>query len=77
MHDTIREILTTEFGLDCTGLSNEDPLFSSERLDSLNSLRLLFALEDAFGVSISPMDVSIEDIDTIEGIAASITRLKA
>lgn len=74
--DTVRRILKDEFGLDTAGLSADDLLFSSGRLDSLNSLRLLMALESEFGISISPLDVALEDVDSVDRIASTITRLK-
>lgn len=72
----IRAILSTEFGLDTDGLAPTDALFSSGRLDSLSSLKLLMSLESIFGVAISPLDVSLEDVDSIEQIAATVIRLR-
>jgi len=72
----IRTLLETSFGLP----PETDPdaeLFSSQLLSSLNSVQLLLQLEQSFGVTVSPLDVSIEDIDSIEKIEATIQRLKA
>ena len=74
--ETVRRILKDHLGLDTADLSGDDLLFSSGRLDSLNSLRLLMALEEEFGISISPLDVSLEDVDSIDKITATIDRLK-
>lgn len=75
--ETIRRILKDHLGLDTADLSGDELLFSSGRLDSLNSLRLLLALEGEFGVSISPLDVSLEDVDSINKITGTIDRLKS
>ncbi len=72
----IRQILKAEFGLDAENLATDAPIFSSGLLDSLSSMKLLVALEAAFGIKISPLDVSLEDVDTIAQIDASVARLK-
>ncbi len=75
--DEIKDILKSEFGLDGGNLTLETPLFSSSLLDSLNSLKLLMALEARYGLSISPLDVSLDDLDTIESIAQTVDRLQS
>lgn len=73
----IRDVLETEFGLDTSDLHNDRALFSSGLLDSLNSLRLLLALSDKYDLSVSPLDVSLEDFDTIGQIVATVNRLRS
>ena len=73
----IRDVLETEFGLDTSDLNNDRALFSSGLLDSLNSLRLLLALSDKYDLSVSPLDVSLEDFDTIGQIVATVNRLRS
>ena len=75
--EQIRAVLGGEFGLDVDNLANEAPIFSSELLDSLSSLRLLMSLEKQFGLSISPLDVSLEEVDSIGKIVETVERLKA
>ncbi len=72
----IRRILGTEFGLDTEKLAGDTALFSRGLLDSLSSMKLLLALESAFGIKISPLDISLEDVDTIAEIEATVRRLK-
>ena len=72
----VREILGRDFGLD-GNLAADEKLFSSGKLDSLSSLNLLMSLEGEFGVKISPLDISIDDIDSIEQIAVTVDRLTA
>ncbi len=73
----IRALLNREFGLDVDALDAEAVIFSSGLLDSLSSMKLLVALEAAFGIKISPLDISIEDVDSIAQIDATVTRLKS
>ena len=72
----IRNLLKREFGLDSSSLGTEDALFSSGLLDSLSSVNLLAVLETEFGVTISPLDVSIEDVDSIASVMRTIERLR-
>ncbi len=72
----ITDILTSEFGIDVGDLAGDTPLFSSGLLDSLSSVRLLMALEGRFGLSISPLDVSIDDVDNIDQIEHTVSRLQ-
>lgn len=55
----ITKILTSEFGLDESAIDDDTPLFSSGLLDSLSSVKLLMELEGQFGLSISPLRMSI------------------
>ena len=77
-HDSeIRALLSREFGLDADRLDVEAAIFSSGLLDSLSSMKLLVALEAAFGIKVSPLDISIEDVDSIAQIDATVARLKS
>lgn len=71
----IRELLQDAFGLDVDRLSNDDCLFTGKILDSLNSVMLLAQLDSRFGVKISPLDLTLADIDTIKNIENTIKRL--
>jgi acyl carrier protein len=73
----VRAILSNEFGLKAADIDGDAALFSSGTLDSLSSLRLLMSLESAFGLSISPLDVSLEDVDSVNKITETVTRLQA
>ncbi len=76
VEENIRSILSAEFGLDAENIVADAPIFSAGLLDSLNSLRLLMQLEGHFGLSISPLDVSLDDVDSIAKIVETIERLK-
>lgn len=73
----ITETLASEFGVDAGAIDGDTPLFSSGLLDSLNSVRLLMKLEGQFGLSMSPLDVSLDDVDSVNQIEKTILRLKS
>ena len=76
MEEKIRIILSSEFGLMADSLDADKPIFSSGLLDSLSSLRLVMSLEQNFGVRVSPLDISLDDVNTINCITATVIRLK-
>ena len=74
-HEEIKKILEKDFGLDLLGINDDTKLFSSGLLDSLSSLNLLMSLESNFGIKISPLDISYEDIDSIDCIVRTVARI--
>ena len=72
----VRALLGSEFGLEAETLAANAPIFSSGLLDSLSSLRLLMALEKKFGLSISPLDVALDEVDSIAKIIETVERLQ-
>jgi acyl carrier protein len=72
----IRKLLSQEFGLPTEALASTAPIFSAGLLDSLSSIRLVLSLEQYFGIHVSPLDISLEDVDTIESIAGTVIRLR-
>lgn len=72
----VRNILNTGLGLDTSSLGEEDPIFSSGLLDSLSSIKLLMEIEAKFGLQVSPLDVALDDFDSIKSIANTIVYLK-
>lgn len=48
----------------------EDELFNSGLIDSLGFIELLAAIEEKFGITIDPLDVDKEDVNTINKLAA-------
>jgi len=73
--ETVRLMLIEEFGLE-EDLAPETLLFSSNLLDSLNSLEVIALVETKMGIRISPLDVSLDDFDSVDRITATIIRLK-
>ena len=75
LKEKLKLLLVEEFGLE-ENLAYDTALFSSELLDSLNSLEVIALVESQMGVKISPLDVSLDDFDSVDRIAATINRLK-
>lgn len=70
--NSIAKLLQNEFGL--FDLESDTPIFSENRLDSMDVLRLVIALEKEFSISISAFDASLEMFDTIQSIATIVKR---
>lgn len=70
MVQEISSLVEDEFGLD--GLEPDTPIFSAGLLDSLDVLRLISALEKRYGIRISPISVTLEMFDTLDGIAGVV-----
>jgi acyl carrier protein len=84
MMDTIgyrklRDFLQHSLGAagDGDGFSDDSPLFSSGRLDSLTMTRLVMFLEDAFGIDFADVDFDVELIDSVDAIQALVDDLSA
>ena len=71
MEDELIELIRTEV-LDTTeALAPESDLFAAG-LDSMGIMQLLLAIEDRFGVTIDPADLSRENFSTARKIAALV-----
>ena len=64
-----REVLQ---GTPASEISETTPLISSGLLDSIAIVRLVLFLEQEFGIVIDGHDITPEDFDTIETIAALV-----
>lgn len=59
------DFFENECGLNMDDIASDTSLFSSGRLDSIDILKTVSLIEEKFGISVSPMDVSIEQFDTL------------
>lgn len=75
--EQILKLLQSEFGLNKENLNMDSKIFSEGMLDSLSSLQLIMHLESLFDIAVSPLDVSIDDIDTINSMAALVHRKRS
>ena len=71
MKDKIRSLVIENLALD-PGITDDAPLFSSGLLDSLSAVQLLFTINDDLGINLSPLDVALDDFDTINLIVATV-----
>lgn len=67
----IREFLIREMGVEET-LADEDPLFSSGLLDSIDLVSILEFIESQWKITFSAFDVGLEDMDSIGRIVRQI-----
>ena len=73
MKDKIRSLVIDNLGLEAD-IADDTLLFSSGLLDSLSAVSLLFSLNDDLGISLSPLDVGLDDFDSIDLIVATVEK---
>jgi len=66
---SITGFLADQCHVDVSGLGPDDPLFSSQLLSSIDLIDLVLFIEETLGTKIDPMDVKLEQMDTIDKIA--------
>lgn len=66
---TIRGFLTNNLELDLSDISDNSELFSSGLIDSFSLIEILAFLESEFNCKVDISNLSIDELDTIEGIA--------
>ena len=71
-HDTIKTFLSNELGLDVSAIENDTPLFTSGLIDSFSLIEMLSFLESEMDVKVDIADLSIDELDTIDGIVALV-----
>jgi acyl carrier protein len=59
---------------DGAALSDDDLLFSSGRLDSLDAIEIIMTVETDYGVNFSEIDFDLTRLDSITAIADLIDR---
>jgi len=68
--DRIRSFLSGDLGIELSGIADDAALFTSGTIDSFALLELMAFMEQEFGVKIEIADMSIEQLDTIDALAA-------
>ena len=53
-------------------LTPSAPLFSSGTVDSFDLIRILSFLDERFGVEVTPLEVSLENFDSVRGMCALV-----
>lgn len=72
--DDIFSALKTELGVNTAGLDESTPLFSAGLIDSFSLVTLIMFLETRGGISVQPMDVTLENFDTVGRMLAYVDR---
>jgi acyl carrier protein len=55
-------------------IDSRTSLFRSQILDSMRLVELISFLEETFGTKIGPMDITLENLDTVSNMQALIKR---
>ncbi len=61
-------------GVDTAGLDASSPIFSSGLVDSFSLVELITYVEKQAGIRVSPLDVNLENMDSVERIMAFVER---
>jgi acyl carrier protein len=75
--ERLRRFLYDECGIDGANIEAGSPLFTTNRLSSLDLLDLVAMIEREYGLAIAPHEVSFDSFDTLDQIAAFIVSRKA
>lgn len=59
-------------GTDPSALENSTPLITGGVLDSIRTVKLVGELEERFGISFEAFEMSVDYLNTIDGIAATV-----
>ena len=76
MQEQLLQFIVEELGVDQSVITYDTSLFKDKLLDSMNLTFIIAYIEDAFGITVSALDVVFENFDTIENIATFIVRKK-
>ena len=66
--ETLLQFLRDSLQLDISAIDAESPLFSSSLIDSFSLVDLILFIEAEAGIAIDPMDVSLDNLDTVQRI---------
>lgn len=75
--ETLMHELSTRLGLDLSEVDDNTELFSTGLLDSFSMVELIMIVESECGVSVNPLDVSLENFDSVKRILDFSARLTA
>lgn len=75
--DQLYSFLDEDIGLDISNIKPDDLLFSTSIVDSFALVSLMTFIETEEGVRISPWDVNLENMDSIERILAFAEKLRS
>lgn len=70
----LRSWLIESYGLDAQRVKDEEPLFSSGWLDSFNFIELVAEFERLSGCRVGPLELTLENFDSLAQIDAYADR---
>lgn len=72
--DDLLRYISSELRIDTESLALDSPLFSSGVIDSFALVSLLIHIEKSCGFQIGPVDVNLDNFDSLERMMAYVTR---
>lgn len=69
--------ISKDLGIDTSDVSRTSPLFSSGVMDSFSLVSLITFVEEQSGIKVNPMDVNLDNFDSIDQILGYVERTKA
>ena len=75
--DDLLAVMRDELFLDISGINSETPLFSSGLIDSFSLATLILAVEDKARVKLEPLDITLDNLDSIERILRFVATKKS
>ncbi len=72
MENEIRKHIAGMVLLDEVELGEGTSLFSAGLIDSLNLVQLVAFVEKQYGIKVGPMDLSLENFDSVRSIASFV-----
>ena len=73
--DEISEFMSTELAIDMTEVDQTTPLFSTGMIDSFSLITLVVFLETRCNFRMPPLDVNLDNLDSIEKIISYLDRV--
>lgn len=71
------EYLREQLGVDTAEVTPETPLFSAGLVDSFSLVSLITFIEKQEKIRVSPMEVALDNLDSVEKILAFVERKKS
>jgi acyl carrier protein len=66
--DHLLAVMRDELFLDVNGIDSDTPLFSSGLIDSFSLATLVLAIEEKARVKLDPLEITLENLDSIARI---------
>lgn len=71
------EFINTKLGVDTSSMDESTLMFSTGMVDSFSLISLITFIEKQAGFRMNPMEVSLENMDSVERILAYVERKNA
>ena len=74
--EKIEAYLVEHLGLEAEYVRANNSIFTSGMLDSLEVVNLIVFMDEKLGIKLDPLDISFEQLDTIENIVTNALKSK-